>query len=309
MNTRAPDATVVVRECGERTADACISLLRALFPNQTIHRVSGRPFSVTLRRSLEKGLQEGRGWLLCIDADVLVLPELADFIAEMSRMPDDVFVGQALVVDKLLPSRRPAGNHLYRTELIPAALPLIPDGYVLRPETEMIQAMRAKGLPFHQSRRIIGLHDFEQYYLDIYSKAFLHSKKHGNLMHLTEPVWQHLSQNDIDFRIALIALGDARLEANHPEVSRDFRRAAAEHALISLALREKPPLDVEVGILLYSLIAESNNHRHPMLERNLAELQALIDKYVFPVEDRGSPSIKRRLLAWARRHLGFSPLG
>lgn len=308
MNARVPDVTVVVRECGERTAEACVGLLQELFPGQTIHRVSGRPFSVTLRRSLEKGLREGRHWLLCIDADVLVLPGLADFIDEMSRKPEDVFVGQALIVDKLLPSQRPAGNHLYRTELIPVALPLIPDGNVLRPESEMIQAMRIKGLAFHQSRRIIGLHDFEQYYLDVYSKAFLHAKKHGNLMHLTEPVWRHLSQDDIDFGIALIALNDARLDVNHPEVSRDFRRAAAKHALASLSILEKAPLGADVGALPSSLVAGFADHRHPMHERSLAELQVLIDKFVFPAEDRGRLSVKYRLLSWARRHLGLSGL-
>lgn len=309
MNERVFDVTVVVRECGERTAGACAELLQALFPDQQIHRVSGRPFSATLRRSLEKGLQEGRTWLLCIDADVLVLTELINFVTEMSRLPDDVFVGQALVVDKFLPTRRPAGNHLYRTAFIPAALSFIQDGSVLRPETEMITAMRAKGFSFHQSRRIIGLHDFEQYFVDVYLKAYLHSKKHANLMHLTEPVWQYLARDDVDFQLALIALGDARLDESPPEVSRDFRLDAAEHALASLAIPEKPPLEPGLDAFRSSLSSGAVDHAYLVHERNLAELQVLIDKYVFPDDPHGGASAKDRLRAWARRRLRFLTSG
>ena len=298
-----------MRECGERTANTCVALLQRLFPKNEIHRVSDRPFSATLRRSLEKGLQEGRPWLLCIDADVLIMQELTEFIAEMARMPDDVFVGQALVVDKLLPSQRPAGNHLYRVRFIPTALTLIPTENVLRPETEMIQAMRTRGFLFRQSQRIVGLHDFEQYYLDIYSKAFLHSKKHGMLMHLTEPVWQYLSQDDIDFRIALTALGNARLDATPPEVSRDFRHAAAKRALGSLTLQEKLPLDEDSGTLFARLIAKPVDHGDPMFNRNLADLQALIDKHIFPAEAANGWSVKRYFLEWARRLLGLHSQG
>ncbi len=115
MSTPSSDVTVIVRECGERTAATCVAMLQRLFPGREIHRVSARPFSATLRLSLEKGLAEGRPWTLCIDADVLVMRELATFMAEMSRMPDDFFVGQALVVQQAsaepAPGRQPPLPH------------------------------------------------------------------------------------------------------------------------------------------------------------------------------------------------------
>ncbi|PKO72738.1 MAG: hypothetical protein CVU20_01560 [Betaproteobacteria bacterium HGW-Betaproteobacteria-14] len=244
MSAAQPDVTVIVRECGERTADACVALLQRRFPGQDIHRVSDRPFSATLRRSLEKGLAEGRPWTLCIDADVLVLPELADLLEAANDAPAEVFELQGLVFDKLMTAPRAAGNHLYRTSLIARALPLIPAGHSLRPESDMVEAMAAQGFPNRQSATLIGLHDFEQSFRDLHAKAFLHGHKHRFLLPLYRPLWQMLAPIDDDFRVALAALDAAQAEDDAPSISRDFRAGSAEAAAARLALREKPVLDI-----------------------------------------------------------------
>lgn len=241
MTIPADHLTIVVRECGERTADACVRLLSGVYPDAVVHRVSARPFHETLRQSLELGIREGRPWTLCIDADVLILPEIAAFLAEAAQLPPNVLGAQALVLDKLIPSRRPAGNHLYRTELIPLALPLIPTSDSLRPETDMIRAMADKGFSFHQSSRLVGLHDYEQSCKDVYMKAFLHGHKHRFLMHLFRPLWEDLSRTDDDYRIALLALDDALRHEEMPQVSRDFREREARDALDKLGIPEKLP--------------------------------------------------------------------
>lgn len=243
MSAALPDVTVVVRECGERTAEACVVLMQRLFPGQEIHRVSARPFSATLRLSLEKGLSEGRPWTLCIDADVLALPELAGLLREAQEAPAEVFEIQGLVFDKLMTAPRAAGNHLYRTALIAQALPLIPAGHSLRPETQMIEAMAAQGSPSRQSAAVVGLHDFEQSLRDLHAKATLHGHKHRFLLPLYRPLWQMLARSDDDYRVALAALDEAQEEAGTPSVSRDFRAEAAEAAAARLGLREKPALD------------------------------------------------------------------
>lgn len=237
------DVTIVVRECGERTAEACVWLLQQTFPEQEIHRVSARPFSETLRLSLEKGVAEGRPWTLCIDADVLALPELTDLLLEAERVPRDVFEIQGLVVDKLMTAPRAAGNHLYRTSLIARALPLIAAGHSLRPETEMIEAMTSHGFPNRQSTIVVGLHDFEQSYRDLYAKAFLHGHKHHFLLPLVRPLWNMLARSDADYRVALAALDDARSNSDAPSVSRDFRAEVANAVAVRLGLQEKPMLD------------------------------------------------------------------
>ena len=235
------DITVVVRECGERTADVCVMLLKKIFPGRNIHRVTARPFSATLKLALEKGRDEGCPWTLCIDADVLPTSGLLNLLNEALGLPESTFEVQGLVHDKLMSAPRPAGNHLYRTALIETALPLIAECSSLRPETEMIGIMAQFGYPNHQSGTIVGLHDFEQSLEDVYSKATLHAHKHRFLAPLLKPLWQMLAPRDPDFRVALAAMDDAESDQSTPEISRDFRRREASARVEQLGLGEKPP--------------------------------------------------------------------
>ena len=162
----------------------------------------------------------GRCWTLCVDADVLPLPGLRDFIKEASGLPCHFVEAQALVADKFLPSLRPAGNHLYRTALIPKALDVIPAEGVLRPESSMLESLGQEGYPYHQSTWLVGLHDFEQAPADIYSKASLHGHKHAYLANLLLPLWECWADRDPDYRIALSGFNEARGELPPNEIGR-----------------------------------------------------------------------------------------
>lgn len=276
--------TIIVRHCGERTTDACAQLLARFAPGQRIHRVSARPFQEVLRQSLELGLAQGRPWTLCIDADVLILPEFAGFLSAVDSFPAGFFEAQALVLDKLIPARRPAGNHLYRTELIARALREIPLGDSMRPEGDMIRAMAARGYRAHQSALLIGLHDFEQAYQDIYLKAFLHAHKHRFLVPLLRPLWGTLSREDDDFRVALRALDDALERDEIPQISRDFGAEWIEGVLGSMSLAPKAPLPAvspaEVGVMLHAATTRPDRAMQAMVD----EIQARIDAVIFPAE-------------------------
>lgn len=258
MSAADKGLAIVVRECDERTAPACVALLQEIFPGHDIHRVSARPFSATLRLSLEKGLAAGRAWTLCIDADVLALPELPDLLREARQSAEHVFEIQGLVYDKLMMAPRAAGNHLYRTRLLEQALSLIPTEHSLRPETDMIDAMADLGYPWRQSRAVVGLHDFEQSYADIYAKAALHARKHRYLLPLYRPLWQMLAVLDDDYRVALLALDDDASRTGQPAASRSEYEAEAAGAAARLQLAEKPPLAVTLSPnALHSLQAAS----------------------------------------------------
>lgn len=286
MKDPSKDLTIIVRECGERTADACVRLLAKIHPCSTIHRVSARPFHETLRQSLELGLAEGRAWTLCIDADVLILPEITAFLTEAAALPPRTFGVQALILDKLIPARRPAGNHLYRTELITQALSLIPTNDCLRPETDMIQAMVAKGFSYHQSFRLVGLHDFEQTHQDVYMKAFLHGHKHRYLMHLFKPVWEELSRTDDDYRVALAALEDALRHEDTPPVSRSFREQEAKEAIAKLNIQEKPLLPSIDSEYIQNLLESCGPILSPKAQTMTREIQEFIDTALSPVPVR-----------------------
>ncbi len=239
---RGSDVCVVVRECGERTADLCVQQLEKLLPDAICKRVSGERFDVALRRSLEAGLEVNRAWTLCIDADVLVVPQLLELLHGAQTAHPDVFALQGLVLDKLMGCKRPAGNHLYRTALVGSALSVLRDDNPLRPETAMIQAMQVKGFRLLQSHALTGLHDFEQSYADIYAKAWVHSHKHTAFSHLYLPMWQTFARTDADFQVALEAATDARESARKPRLSRLDTAAAATAVLARLGLTEKAPL-------------------------------------------------------------------
>lgn len=298
MNTPIADVTVIVRECGERTAEACVALLQRLFPGNEIHRVGARPFSATLRLSLEKGLAEGRAWTLCIDADVLVLPELIELLQEAQTAPGDLFELQGLVFDKLMTAPRAAGNHLYRTALIERALPLIPAGQSLRPETDMIGAMAARGFACRQSAALVGLHDFEQSFRDLHAKAFLHGHKHRFLLPLYRPLWQMLAPEDADYRVALAALDEAQADERAPSVSRDYGAGAAEAAVERLGLPEKPPLDAVPGAA--ALRAWTRQDNFPGEARALSgQIASALRRGLFPQAqpEKVSPADTARPLA------------
>ena len=284
MSTALADVTVIVRECGERTAEACVALLRRLLPGREIHRVTARPFSATLRLSLEKGLAEGRPWTLCIDADVLALPGLLALVDEARGLTEDVFELQGLVFDKLMAAPRAAGNHLYRTRYIERALALIPEEKSLRPETRMIEAMADLGFRCVQSERLVGLHDFEQSWRDLYAKAYLHGHKHRYLLPLYRPLWQMLAPADADYRVALAALDDALQEETAPDVSRDERAGEAGRAIAALGLPEKPDLagtpDERTLDQWLRLPAARGEAR--ALTRQIA---SVIERGIFPVRD------------------------
>lgn len=281
MNTGHTDVTIIVRECGERTAEACVGSLQQMFPAQPVFRVGAQPFSVTLRQALEKGLTEGRPWTLCMDADVLPLPELHDLMDAAKALPDDVFEVQGLVFDKLLTAPRAAGNHLYRTRLIEQALPLIPTGANMRPETAMIEAMAAAGFSSHQSHLLVGLHDFEQSYHDIYAKACLHGLKHRFLLPLFRPLWQMLAHQDGDYSIAIQALRDADNAKMAPTISRQEHTHDAAQALNAIDLKEKPPYvrhpgHQELMVMMQAVAARGEAHS---LSRQIA---SVIERGTFP---------------------------
>lgn len=204
------NCTVVIRSVGERTEQTCFKLLEDLFPAGHIQVISDTPFSATLRKSLQHGITQNREWTLCIDADVLIEQKALRTLFERSAMFDDTyFEFHGFVADKFFYDIRPAGNHLYRTQHLQKSIELIPqEGTTLRPETYMLTAMNKIGFKNkYFSDMVVGIHDFEQYYSDIFRKGYLHSRKH--VFHLSKllPVWSQKAKTDDDFRVFLFGVG------------------------------------------------------------------------------------------------------
>lgn len=249
------DVACVVRTVGERTTEACLSLLVGFLG--AVEVVSREPFSAALEASLEAGINSGKPWTLIIDADVLIhAPGLAAMLKDRHVLPDDTFMYHASVMDKFFRRYRRAGNRLYRTASLPDALGLVCAEKRLRPERDLCQAMLEKGLRNFQSYEIIGLHDYAQYYRDILRKMVLFSAKHREILGWLRSIWE-ADAKDMDFLAALDGLNHADSE-DAMEVGLDLLQRLPSRLLEKWASLEKPPLETgaftreKVGELLKS---------------------------------------------------------
>lgn len=185
-------------------------MLEGIFPRDNIEIISSRPFSATLRNSLVHGLATGRDWTFCVDADVLVHESgIRELFRRAASAGDDYFEFHGFVADKFFGDFRPAGNHLYKTAHLQRALALIPEeGVSLRPETFMLKAMQDQGIEHkYYPDLIVGIHDYEQYYSDIFAKGYLHSRKHVAHLSRLLPNWWKRAETDDDFKVLLWGIG------------------------------------------------------------------------------------------------------
>jgi hypothetical protein len=198
----------VIRSSGERTTNLCKQLLARQIPEKNIVVIRESPFRKAVIRTFECGLEYGLPWTFALDADTLILENaLHSMLVAIENSEENVFEVQGQVMDKLFACARAAGQHIYRTSLFEKALKLIPpDSVSMRPETYTLGMMANQGQPWIQNDLLLGLHDFEQYYRDIYRKAFQHAKKHRRSIKYLKTLWKRLGGNDPDYLVALMGL-------------------------------------------------------------------------------------------------------
>lgn len=210
--------TIIIRSVGERTESLCRDLILAqgLAPaNITIVRES--PFSAAMRESFKIGLERDLRWTLCVDADVLLRPGSIHQLVQMAEMQEDnVCEVQGFILDKFFGGPREAGNHLYRTALLNEVTRQIPmEGVDIRPEYYTLKTMKDKGYPWVTVPYVVGLHDFEQYYHDIFRKCFVHAHKHDHRLYLFARYWRRMSSTDKDYAVALTGLATGLVTTEH----------------------------------------------------------------------------------------------
>ena len=172
--TLVTNVHVIVRHVGERTKELCSERLQQQV--DTVEFVSCTPFSQTVKTCFERAITANKKWTVCVDADVVpsdnCIKKLVD-IAEQG--PATLFEAQGLVADKVFGVLRPAGNHIYRTSLLPTALQhLAENAGSLRPESGVVWSMaRQEACPWWQDQAFIGLHDHGQFYGDLIRKVLV----------------------------------------------------------------------------------------------------------------------------------------
>jgi hypothetical protein len=240
--------TAVVRSAGERTEGLCEYLLRKQLPEENIFIVRKIPSTEGTRAVYDIGLREDRKWTLFVDADQLLLPEAVSFLYKLAEsQPATVFGVKGTVRDKLFGDLRGkgCGPILYRTEAFNEAVKYIPDSYqVLRPDSFIINTMKAKGYGWARENIVVALHDHEQFYRDIYKKMFINARKMKIKCRKMLHLWEAMASEDNDFKVCMegVSAGENYTGALSVDYSRSYG--------YSNSLIEKPE------IRNYSLAAE-----------------------------------------------------
>ena len=225
MKSEIENLTVVIRSVKERTEELCrILILDQGIPEEHLFIIRETPFSKAMRVGYQKGIDRGLKWTYCIDADVLLAEHaIRDMVAIAGEQPEEVFTLSGKCIDRFIPEPRAVGNHLFRT----SALQLLIDSIApvedepVRPESHAKRKLFEAGFSELKVQNIIGLHDFEQYYVDVFRKAFVHANKHTELTGEMAAYWKKHQGDHDDYRVALAGLaagltyhGEVKIDAN-----------------------------------------------------------------------------------------------
>lgn len=243
------ELTVVLRSIGERTTAACERLLEQQVPSECLHRVEDLSIPESVLRPYEIGVAENRPWTVVVDADVLPRPDMLKTLLNAGRRESDsVFAVESRVRDKFYGGDRIAGNTLYRTDQLETALEIgrQADDEAGRPETAVIRLMAERGHELRHASSVIAVHDYEQYYADVYRTAHSYVNNHEHYVPILRSHWERHAPDDGDFRVMLAAADRARGSgAKNANYSERFDNDEVWDLLDDIGLSEKDELDPE----------------------------------------------------------------
>ena len=204
---------VIIRSTGERTEELCkYSVIQNGFTDKNIFFITNiAPFSKALKEGYLLALEKGFEYSFFIDADHIVLKNsLLLMLQVIERVPRNTFFVNPLVYDYLSKSITPNGPHLYRTSLLKQAIALVPSEKVsLRPETYTVKKMNELGYNHVFLEIPVSLHEFEQYYKEVFRQSF--NKYHKQIKN-REVLYNRFLQykENKDYDVALKAFNYAK---------------------------------------------------------------------------------------------------
>jgi hypothetical protein len=238
----------VIRSAGERTLHACKEILSKQIHENNLHVIKEIPFEKSLRQCYEIGIQSKAKWLLTLDADVLLLSNaVSQLLTAAENMPENYVQLEGRVFDKVLGIYRQAGHRIYRTKHLPIAIGSIPpQGTQIRPECFTLKELGKKGYPSRRIPAVVGIHDFEQYYKDLYRKAFVHAKKHtGFAPELLSRCAQYQT-SDSDFKAILQGFWDGLLFQDNVSIDIEQFSQSSFEAITAIGLSEKEQFNIDL---------------------------------------------------------------
>lgn len=207
------DITIVIRSSGERTVPLIWNLLIKQVSKNQIHEINEVPNGRALRVAFHVAIEKNRKWLLLIDGDILPKSNLIDRMLQIAEQINKrVYCIQCNNLDKMMRYPRPSGIHMYRTSLLEKALNMIPaENQTMRPESTTMLCMKKNGYPTLFADDVLALHDFKQYYKDLYRKGYFCAHKFSNEIPYLKKLWKKLAQENKDYLVLLEGLSRGEL--------------------------------------------------------------------------------------------------
>jgi len=235
------NVTVVIRSSSERTESLCKSITERQIHTDNIFLIHESPFSEAVRRTFEIGIECRKDWTLALDADILLRKNaIADLVSFGESLNENYFEVQGGILDKLFCIPRNGGPHLFRTKYLKKAIEYIPEeGSNLRPESTVFYRMVKDGYDYYNNLEIYGIHDYYQYYRDIYRKCFLQAHKHSQFLNYFFKIWKEKAVNDFDYQVALWGLASGRIFSGSVTVDVNLLKTEIEQVFKLKNLEEK----------------------------------------------------------------------
>ncbi|MGA8262216.1 MAG: hypothetical protein WB783_18580 [Arenicellales bacterium] len=204
-----------------------------------------------VEKTYEIGLDNGRDWTFSVDADVILEPRMVERVLDdLFSSSEDVRVAHPGVIDKLYRLKRWAGIQIYRTdslEELRGIFKLKKQQRQLKIEGACISELRGRGRKVAFMKRVVGLHDYYQYYRDLYRKFYLNAIRNQEMNRQAMRLWSYWCRFDDDYRVALAAMEKALEESRDLTNSvNDFSREEINETLDRLNLKEKPEMSLDV---------------------------------------------------------------
>ncbi len=243
------DTIGVIRSCGERTTELCYRLLKPQVSK--IEIVKETPSYKATKKQYELAMESGCKWLISVDADELIFPNAVEKLVNFAEIRGDILYSVYGLFDcKLLLKEREGVPRIYKVDLLNKAYQFISDR--IRPDAHVCNQMNRLGHQQYMIPELLAWHDYEQYYVDLYRKGYVHAIKFKELTKTLHKKWEIMSNQDLDYMAALMGYKDGLKHRGSMSIDRTL--FDDNRILNKLGFEEKPKLRITQDLLkIYNL--------------------------------------------------------
>ncbi len=231
------DLQVIILATGERTAEVAEFLAKKETENVVVIN-DERPFAEKLKEGFA---YNNNKWAIMSNGDLLIKPGAIKSLYEYAeKHEDEIFAAYGIIDCKFL-GKRYASPKIYKTSFFPALKEAVKD--TIRPEASAIGGLKKDGKKLHEINLLTAIHDYEQYYADIYIKGYVFGVKfYEHVMKYRFGLWEQQKRHDPDIQVVIKGFEDGVKHKGELKIDRAFFDKAK--ILSNLKIEEKKPIPI-----------------------------------------------------------------